>query len=202
MPDGSLTTPGVVEATFEPEMLKLGRLQATGCRSGSDGTMIDTDNADALPSRFCRWRTNPGGAVMLALPDAGEWRQLPEADEVAERPVRFRQRWRDVRNQFGDDTRQCRRHAAGADPPFSHRDNSDYLTCPLVRLQRDSQGHGLSTRRFSRAAADSGQPLAGGSLNCCSRQLRARLARLMAMRRESNERMADFAVADIFCSGC
>ncbi len=26
-------------------------------------------------------------------------------DEVAERPVRFRQRWRDVRNRFGEDIR-------------------------------------------------------------------------------------------------
>ncbi|MDT9671275.1 type VI secretion system baseplate subunit TssK, partial [Klebsiella pneumoniae] len=40
---------GVVEATFEPEMLKLGRLQAHRLQVRfQDGTMIDTDNADAL----------------------------------------------------------------------------------------------------------------------------------------------------------
>ncbi len=27
-------------------------------------------------------------------------------DAVAERPVRHRQRWRDIRNAYGDDTRQ------------------------------------------------------------------------------------------------
>ena len=42
---------GVVEATFEPEMRKLGRLQAHRLQVRfQDGTMIDTDNADALPS--------------------------------------------------------------------------------------------------------------------------------------------------------
>ena len=35
-----------------------------------------------------------------------------------------------------------------------------------------------------------------------NRQLRSRRQRLMTMRRESNERLADFAVADVSFSGC
>ncbi len=60
-------------------------------------------------------------------------------EEVAERPVRYRQRWRDVRNAYGNDTRQI---------AVMHPE----LTCVLRirttaitdlsgrRLQQDSQG--------------------------------------------------------------
>lgn len=45
--------------------------------------------------------------VVLALPllraNGGN---CLKPDEVAQRPVRYRQRWRDVRNAFGEDTRQ------------------------------------------------------------------------------------------------
>lgn len=80
----------------------------TGCRSGSvDGTMIDTDNADALPSALSLDGASGEAVIVLALPlmQANGGNCL-KPEEVAERPARFRQRWRDVRNQFGDDTRQ------------------------------------------------------------------------------------------------
>ncbi len=99
---------GVVEATFEPEMLKLGRLQAHRLQVRfQDGTMIDTDNADALPSALSLDGAPGEAVIVLALPlmQANGGNCL-KPEEVAERPVRFRQRWRDVRNQFGDDTRQ------------------------------------------------------------------------------------------------
>lgn len=117
-------------------------------------------------------------------------------EEVAERPVRFRQRWRDVRNQFGDDTRQIAVIQPELTLRFAHRDNSDYPTCPLVRLQRDSQGRLIDETFLSpllRIGAAAGWRRSEQLLV----QLRARLTRLMAMRRESNERMADFAVADV-----
>ncbi len=41
---------GVINATFEPDVLKLGRLQARHLHLRfPDGTLIDTDNADDLP---------------------------------------------------------------------------------------------------------------------------------------------------------
>jgi len=47
-----LTQPwGVINVAFEPETLKLGRLQASHLHIRfPDGTLIDTDNADDLPS--------------------------------------------------------------------------------------------------------------------------------------------------------
>ena len=136
---------GVINATFEPDVLKLGRLQARHLHLRfPDGTLIDTDNADDLPPVLALESETQDVVVVLALPllraNGGN---CLKPDEVAARPVRYRQRWRDVRNLFGDDTRQI----------------------AVLRPELT--------------------------------QLRARLGRLMDMRRESNERMADFAVADV-----
>lgn len=51
-----LTHPwGVIDATFEPDALKLGRLQARHLHIRfPDGTLIDTDNADDLPEEQLR----------------------------------------------------------------------------------------------------------------------------------------------------
>ncbi|EIV9917701.1 type VI secretion system baseplate subunit TssK [Klebsiella pneumoniae] len=191
---------GVVEATFEPEMLKLGRLQAHRLQVRfQDGTMIDTDNADALPSALSLDGASGEAVIVLALPlmQANGGNCL-KPEEVAERPVRFRQRWRDVRNQFGDDTRQIAVIQPELILRFAHQDNSDYLTCPLVRLQRDSQGAWLIDETFLPPLLQiQGSRWLATQLEQLLIQLRARLTRLMAMRRESNERMADFAVADV-----
>lgn len=191
---------GVVEATFEPEMLKLGRLQAHRLQVRfQDGTMIDTDNADALPSALSLDGADGEAVIVLALPlmQANGGNCL-KPEEVAERPVRFRQHWRDVRNQFGEDTRQIAVMQPELTLRFAHQDNSDYLTCPLVRLQRDSQGAWLIDETFLPPLLQiQGSRWLATQLEQLLTQLRARLTRLMAMRRESNERMADFAVADV-----
>ena len=173
---------GMINATFEPDALKLGRLQARHLHIRfPDGTLIDTDNADALPPALSLESESHDVVVELALPllraNGGN---CLKPDEVAERPVRFRQRWRDIRNTFGEDTRQIAVMQPELTLRFAHQNNSDYLTCPVARLQQDSQGTWLVTQ-----------------LEQLMMQLRARLSRLMAMRRESNERMADFAVADV-----
>ncbi|WP_415793750.1 type VI secretion system baseplate subunit TssK, partial [Klebsiella variicola] len=137
--------------------------------------------------------------IVLALPlmQANGGNCL-KPEEVAERPVRFRQHWRDVRNQFGEDTRQIAVMQPELTLRFAHQDNSDYLTCPLVRLQRDSQGAWLIDETFLPPLLQiQGSRWLATQLEQLLTQLRARLTRLMAMRRESNERMADFAVADV-----
>ncbi len=187
---------GVVEATFEPEMLKLGRLQAHRLQVRfQDGTMIDTDNADALPSALSLDGASGEAVIVLALPlmQANGGNCL-KPEEVAERPARFRQRWRDVRNQFGDDTRQIAVIQPELTLRFAHQDNSDYLTCPLVRLQRDSQGAWLIDETFLPPLLQiQGSRWLATQLEQLLVQLRARLTRLMAMRRESNERMNTLA---------
>lgn len=94
---------GVIEATFEPDALKLGRLQARHLHIRfPDGTLIDTDNADDLPPVLALESESNEVVVMLALPllraNGGN---CLKPDEVAGRPVRYRQRWQDIRNTFG-----------------------------------------------------------------------------------------------------
>jgi type VI secretion system protein ImpJ len=103
-----------------------------------------------------------------------------------------------VRNRYGDDSRQIAVMQPELTLRTEDKDNGDYLTVAVARLQRDSQGDWSQDASFippllnvqaSRWLTEQTEYLTG--------QLRARLQRLMAMRRESNERMADFAVADV-----
>jgi type VI secretion system protein ImpJ len=191
---------GVIESTFEPEVLKLGRLQARRLHVRfQDGTLTDTDNADALPPALLLDGESRETLVLLALPllraNGGN---CLTPDEVAERPVRYRQRWHDVRNTYGDDTRQIAVMQPELTLRFAHQNNSDYLTCPVARLLQDSQGVWTLDETFlpPLLMVKSSRWLSI-QLEQLMIQLRARLIRLMAMRRESNERMADFAVADV-----
>ena len=144
-----LTHPwGVIDATFEPDALKLGRLQARHLHIRfPDGTLIDTDNADDLPPVLALESGSQDAVVVLALPllraNGGN---CLTPDAVAERPVRYRQRWRDIRNAFGDDTRQIAVMKPELTLRFACQDNSDYLTCPVARLQQDSQGAWLAEK--------------------------------------------------------
>lgn len=191
---------GVIESTFEPEALKLSRLKAHKLHVRfQDGTLVDTDNADALPPALSLDGEAHEVVVVLALPllraNGGN---CLKPDEVAERPIRYRQRWHDVRNQFGDDTRQIAVMQSELTLRFAHQNNSDYLTCPVARLQQDLQGGWTLDATFIPPLLTvQGSRWLVTQLDQLMTQLRARLTRLMAMRRESNERMADFAVADV-----
>jgi len=196
-----LTHPwGVLASGFEIDALKLGRLQARRLHVRfQDGTLIDTDNADALPPVLSLGGESHETVVVIALPllraNGGN---CLKPDEQAERPVRYRQQWHDVRNQFGDDNRQIAVMQPELTLRFAHQNNSDYLTCPIARLQQDSQGVWTLDDTFlpPLLMVQSSRWLMT-QLDQLMTQLRARLTRLMAMRRESNERMADFAVADV-----
>jgi type VI secretion system protein ImpJ len=191
---------GVLQATFEPDALKLGRLQPRHLNVRfQDGTLIDTDNGDALPSALVLDDVQGEAVVVLALPllraNGGN---CLKPDEIAERPVRFRQRWRDVRNQFGDDDRQIAILQPELTLRLAHQDNSDYLTCPVARLLQDPQGNWMPDDAFLPPLLTlKASRWLMAQLELLMTRLRARLIRLMAMRRESNERMADFAVADV-----
>ena len=191
---------GVIASSFETEMLKLGRLQARRLHLRfQDGTLIDTNNADALPPALLLDDAAHNATVVLALPlMRANGGNCLKPDQVAERPVRYRQRWRDIRNLFGDDNQQIAIMQPELTLRFAHQDNSDYLTCPVARLQQDSQGAWTLDDAFLPPLLTmSSSRWLVTQLDQLMTQLRARLSRLMAMRRESNERMADFAVADV-----
>ncbi|WP_426448614.1 type VI secretion system baseplate subunit TssK [Siccibacter colletis] len=191
---------GVIEATFEPDALTFGRLQASQLRVRfQDGTLIDTGNADALPPALSLEGEAQETVVVLALAlMRANGGNCLKPDEVAERPVRYRQRWHDIRNQFGDDDRQIAVMQPELTLRLAHQDNSEYLTCPVARLQPTLQGGWTLDDTFlppMLMVQSSGWLMT--QLELLMTQLRIRLTRLMAMRRESNERMADFAIADV-----
>ena len=191
---------GVAEAAFDADLLKLNRLQAQKLRVRfQDGTLIDTGNADALPAARELGSESREARVLLALPlMRANGGNCLKPDEAAERPVRYRQRWHDVRNQFGDDDRQIAVMQPELSLRFEHQDNSDYLTCPVARLLQDSQGGWRLDEAFLPPLLSvQASPWLLAQLEQLMLQLRNRLVRLMAMRRESNARMADFAVADV-----
>ena len=106
-------------------------------------------------------------------------------DEMAARPVRYRQRWQDVRNTFGDDTRQIAVIRPELTLRFAYQDNSDYLTCPVARLQQDLQGVWQPDETFlPPLLAIQGSRWLVTQLEQLMSQLRVRLSRLMAMRRD------------------
>lgn len=191
---------GIIDATFDTDALKLGRLQARHLHVRfPDGTLIDTEQGDLLPPALMLAETSHQLVVSLALPlmraNGGNCLQ---PDEEAERPVRYRQRWRDIRNTFGEDTRQIAIIQPELTLRVGQQNNSDYLTCAVARVHQDLQGGWtldetflppLLTLQASRWLVT--------QLALLMTQLRARLGRLMDMRRESNDRMADFAVADV-----
>ncbi|EIW9476510.1 type VI secretion system baseplate subunit TssK [Klebsiella aerogenes] len=192
---------GVIRVEFDAALLKQGTLKASHLYVRfPDGTLIDSDNADALPAVMvlpqedCRELT-----VVLALPHENEnGGNCLQMEERAERPVRWRLAWREVRNRYGEDSRQIAVLLAQLTLRAADDDNGDYQTVALARLRRDSQNCWSLDEHFIPPLL---KVLASHWLyeqtEQLTNQLRARLQRLMAMRRESNARMADFAVADV-----
>ena len=81
---------------------------------------------------------------------------------------------------------------------YAHDDNSAYLTCPVACLIRNAQGQWELGHDFLPPSLSlSASPSLINSLGDLVHRIQARCRRLMALRRESNERMADFAVADV-----
>ncbi|MHA7848466.1 type VI secretion system baseplate subunit TssK [Serratia sp. D1N4] len=195
---------GVLQATFDQDALAQGRLKAERLQVRfQDGVLIDTDCADLLPPTLTLAANLPADAtdvtVMLALPQLyANGGNCLQPDERAERPVRYRQTWRDVQNQYGDDKKQVAVMSHELTLRLDTQENGDYQVCPVVRLLRDAQGRWAQDTQFIPPLLSlRASPWCEGQLESLMVQLRARLQRLMGMRRESNARMADFAVADV-----
>ncbi|MES4613092.1 MAG: type VI secretion system baseplate subunit TssK [Ewingella sp.] len=195
---------GVLHASFEQDALAQGRLKAERLHVRfQDGTLVDTGSADLLPSTLTLAANLPAQAneatVMLAIPQTyANGGNCLQPDELAERPVRYRQAWRDVQNHYGDDKKQIAVMTHELSLRLSTQENGDYQTCPVALLRRDQQGRWTQDKSFIPPLLSlQASHWCSEQLEILMVQLRARLQRLMGMRRESNARMADFAVADV-----
>ena len=192
---------GVLTCEFDEQALNVERLnlQHLVVRL-PDGTLIDSQVADTLPPA-CSLGALAGresATVVLALPLLSAGGSNVDATGHSERPLRYRQEWANVQDMLGEARTEMAvlRHALTL--RFDHEENGEYLTLPLARLVRDSQGQWrLDSQFVPPLLAFSASPLLIEQLTQLALQLGAKRRRLMGMRRESNQRMADFAVADV-----
>ncbi|HCP4903288.1 TPA: type VI secretion system baseplate subunit TssK [Escherichia coli] len=191
---------GIANVLFDRDALMSGKLKTQAVRLRfADGTLIDSDVSDVLPLACdLHALTNDSAVVLLALPLAhGNGGNLGQGEQT-ERPLRYRQEWQKVQDIYGSDSEDMavERHALSL--RFAHDNNQDYITCPLARLVRDVQGNWTQDEGYiPPLLAFNAHDGLVQRLDTLLLQLRAKCQRLMAMRRESNQRMADFAVADV-----
>ncbi|WKZ90756.1 type VI secretion system baseplate subunit TssK [Chimaeribacter arupi] len=192
---------GVIDATFDNGALAVSRLNALRLVVRfPDGTLIDTDLADNLPPACDLSAVSDRESidVVLALPLLSANGGNLDEGQDSERPRRWKQEWVTVQELSGHERTELAvmRHAITL--RFAHQENSAYLICPVTRLLRNAQGQWIQDTHFIPPMLSSSASQAVlNDLGDLLHRLQARRRRLMAMRRESNERMADFAVADV-----
>ncbi|QIU89843.1 type VI secretion system baseplate subunit TssK [Yokenella regensburgei] len=192
---------GVLHAEFDTTALALSRLNTTRLTVRfQDGTLIDTDLADNLP-QVCDLSSATGMdriEVVLALPLLSANGGNLEDGSGTERPQRWRQEWVTVQDLSGNERTEIAVLRNAVTLRFAHQDNSAWLTCPVARLVLNAQGQwSLDNTFIPPLLAMSASPWLIQSFSDVLHRLQARRKRLMQMRRESNDRLADFAVADV-----
>ncbi|MCX2901040.1 type VI secretion system baseplate subunit TssK [Pseudomonas mandelii] len=201
----SLINPwGILAVAFDPDALRLGKLKASQLLLRMpDGTLIDSDHVDRLPPGLELARQLPEdvrqATVLLALPleQANGSNCLLEVT-AADRPMRYRRDYREVQDIYSDEQQSIGVLEHMLSLRFEHDENGDYLTCPIARLMRDGQGAwSIDPAYVPPLLSFAAHPGLRAQLDNLMTQLSAKRQRLMGMRRESNQRMADFAVADV-----
>lgn len=201
----ALTYPwGIGAAAFDLDALRLGKLKASQLRLRlPDGTLIDTDAVDPLPPALDLAQLLPAdvldAVVVVALPleQANGNNCVFEGTRV-DRPMRYVQGWRQVQDLYGDDVQSVGVLEQALSLRLATDDNADFVTTPVARLMRDGQqGWLLDPGYVPPLLSFAAHPGLLTQLHNLLTQLAAKRVRLMGMRRESNQRMADFAVADV-----
>jgi type VI secretion system protein ImpJ len=195
---------GVQSVSFDLQALRLGKLKATRlCMRMPDGTLIDTDHVDRLPPglELARLLSDDiqHATLLLALPlEQANGNNCLFDTSKADRPARYRQDWRQVQDIYADEVQSVGVLEHVLSLRFDHDENGDYLTCPIARLVRDGQGGwSLDPDYVPPLLNFAAHPGLVTQLDNLLTQLSSKRQRLMGMRRESNQRMADFAVADV-----
>ncbi|MFU9135838.1 type VI secretion system baseplate subunit TssK [Erwinia tasmaniensis] len=195
---------GVERIELNEALLASGLIQAQAMRLWlPDGTLIDSQSSDLPPEPREVMLPASGRAdsvtVLVALPvmQAGIVNVQTETAQ-AERPLRYREEWVTIQDAFGQEEEPIAVARFNLALRFDHESNDAWQTCAVARLLRDGKGGWRQDPEFvPPMALFSASHVLHERLVLLNRQLRSRRQRLMAMRRESNDRMADFAVADV-----
>ncbi|EMS1063066.1 type VI secretion system baseplate subunit TssK [Providencia stuartii] len=192
---------GVISTEFDESALTISRLSAQKMVVRfPDGTLIDTTLADTLPpvlslSQYAEYQSLD---IVLALPLLLANGGNLVSEGSTERPRRYSQEWVKVQDIIGHEQTDIAvlRHAVSL--RFAHDENQAYMTCPVARLIRNAQGAWVLDSHFipPLLSCHASKELVT-LLSEFMHRLVAKRRRLMTLRRESNEKMADFAVADV-----
>lgn len=192
---------GIVHAEFDDAALALSRLNATRLVVRfQDGTIVDTDLADNLPP-VCDLSAATGletVEVVAALPLLSASGGNLDNGQDNERPRRWKAERVVVQELAGHESGELTVLRNAITLRLSTQENTAWLTCPVARLMRNAQGQWSRDLSFiPPMLAVAASPVLVTELGDLLIRLQARRKRLMAMRRESNARLADFAVADV-----
>lgn len=195
---------GVEKIEFNDSLLPSGLIQITQLRLWlDDGSLIDAQRSD-LPPRPRELDASllaglDSVTVVIALPHMQPGIANVEQEGVtADRPLRYREEWVTLQDAFGSEEESIAVARYNFTIRFAHESNDSWKVCPVARLIRDGQNAWrLDPSFIPPVASFAASPVLRERLVLLNRQLRSRRQRLMTMRRESNERLADFAVADV-----
>ena len=195
---------GVEKIEFNDSLLSSGLIQITQLRLWlDDGSLIDAQRSDLPPRPRELDASQLAGldsvTVVIALPHMLPGIANVEQEGVtADRPLRYREEWVTLQDAFGSEEESIAVARYNFTIRFAHESNDSWKVCPVARLIRDGQNAWrLDPSFIPPVASFAASPVLRERLVLLNRQLRSRRQRLMTMRRESNERLADFAVADV-----
>lgn len=168
-----------------------------------DGTLYDSQTSDLPPEpreiNSAQFADSDVITVVIALPlmQSGI-NNVQQNSVIADRPLCYREEWVSVQDAFGSEEESIAVARFNFSVRFAHENNESWRTCPVARLIRNGQGGWRQDPAFiPPVVLFSASQTLYERLVLLNRQLRSRRQRLMSMRRESNERLADFAVADV-----
>ncbi len=195
---------GVEKIGFNDSLLASGLIQISQLRLWlEDGTLLDAQSSDLPPPPRELDPDQLAGidavTVVIALPHMQPGVINVEQEGVAaDRPLRYREEWVSVQDAFGLEEESMAVARFNYTIRFAHENNDAWKVCPVAKLIRDGQNTWRQDPSYiPPVALFSASPVLHERLVLLNRQLRSRRQRLMTMRRESNERLADFAVADV-----
>lgn len=195
---------GVEKIGFSESLLSSGLLQISPLRLWlDDGSLIDAQQSDLPPPPReldqALLADLDAVTVVIALPHMQPGIvNVEQEGKTVDRPLRYREEWVTVPDAFGAEEESMAVARFNYTIRFAHESNESWKVCPVARLIRDGQNTWRQDTSFIPPIATfAASPVLRERLALLNRQLRSRRQRLMTMRRESNERLADFAVADV-----
>ncbi|MCP1174782.1 type VI secretion system baseplate subunit TssK [Ralstonia chuxiongensis] len=194
---------GVRRVEIDTHALAIDRLQLTALDVRlPDGTLIDTQTADLLPTARSLGDvpTQTETVVVLAglpLLDA-QGGNCIEAGQKPARPRRLMREYLQVSDLNGEGREEIsvERHVLAL--LFDFEEHGDYVTCPVARLVRNTQGRfELDSTFVPPCLFLSASARLVERMQRLSDILGAKSASLAVRRRERSDQIADFAVADV-----